>query len=42
VRKALEDDSLERRMARQKVAKSNDWDGKVERMLRIIGDLLKK
>ncbi|KKS07502.1 MAG: Glycosyl transferase group 1 [candidate division WWE3 bacterium GW2011_GWE1_41_27] len=35
-------DSLERRMARQKVAKSNDWDGKVERMLRIIGDLLKK
>ncbi|HAI63118.1 TPA: hypothetical protein DCL89_02720 [candidate division WWE3 bacterium] len=42
VRKALEEDDAEKRAARQKVAKSNDWDGKVERMLRIIGDLIKK
>src|SRR3972149_4876413 len=42
VRKALEEDSEEKRTARQLVAKNNDWDGKVERMLRIIGDLIKR
>lgn len=42
VRKAIEEDSIEKRAERQKVAKSNDWGGKVERMLRIIGDLISK
>lgn len=42
VRKAIEEDSKEKRVERQKVAKINDWGGKVDRMLRIIGELISK
>lgn len=42
IRKALEDDNEELRKARKMVAKNNDWDGKVARMLRIVGELISK
>jgi len=42
VRRALEEDNEEKRKARQKIAKNNDWDGKVERMLRIVTDLISR
>ncbi|GIW69591.1 MAG: glycosyl transferase [Patescibacteria group bacterium] len=42
IRRALEEDSEEKIKARQKVAKNNDWDGKVERMLRIVTDLISR
>ncbi len=42
VRRAIEEDDDEKRKARQKVAKNNDWDGKVDRMLRIVTDLMSR
>jgi glycosyltransferase involved in cell wall biosynthesis len=42
IRKALEEDSEEKRSARKMVARNNDWDGKVARLLRIVGELMLK
>lgn len=42
VRRALEEDDDEKRKVRQRIAKNNDWDGKVERMLRIVTGLISR
>lgn len=42
IRKSLEEDNEEKKNARIKVARNNDWDGKVDRMLRIVGELISK
>ncbi len=40
IRRAIEENSLEKVRERKLVAKENTWDGKVNKMLKIIGDLL--
>jgi glycosyltransferase involved in cell wall biosynthesis len=40
IRRAIEENSPQRVKERKKVAKENTWDGKVNNMLNIIGDLL--
>lgn len=41
IRKALEEDSPEKIKQRQKVAKDNTWDGKISKMLNLIGENIK-
>lgn len=40
LRKALEEDSPEKTKDRQKIAKENTWDGKVNNMLKIVGEMI--